>query len=57
MKGLLHRNGKVAKLRSRARQGLVTLIYSAHDEVHNDAIVPTDLQLERGVVCKQMALL
>ena len=29
----------VASLRSRARKGVITLVYSAHDEVHNDAVV------------------
>ena len=44
----LHRNGeRLSQLRSLARQGPVTLIYSAHDEVHNDAIVLRDLLLER----------
>ena len=32
----------VSELRRRARQGLVTLIYSAHDEAHNDAVVLRD---------------
>src|SRR6478736_823721 len=36
----LHQNGELlSQLRSLARQGPVTLVYSAHDEVHNDAIV------------------
>lgn len=33
--------------RSLARKGTVTLVYSAHDEVHNDAIVLRDVLLER----------
>lgn len=33
-------------LRNQARQGPITLIYSAHDEVHNDAIVLRDILLE-----------
>ena len=36
----LHQNAELlSQLRSLARQGPVTLAYSAHDEVHNDAIV------------------
>ena len=36
----LRRNEKLlAQLRSVARKGTVTLVYSAHDEAHNDAIV------------------
>ena len=37
----------LSQLRSLARQGAVTLVYSAHDEVHNDAIVLRDLLLGR----------
>ena len=29
----------VKDLRDRAREGTITLVYSARDEVHNDAIV------------------
>lgn len=44
----LHRNTELlSQLRSLARQGPVTLVYSAHDEVHNDAIVLRDLLLGR----------
>lgn len=44
----LHRNTELlSQLRSLARQGPVTLVYSAHDEVHNDAIVLRDLLLRR----------
>ena len=36
----LHQNAELlSQLRSLARQGPVMLAYSAHDEVHNDAIV------------------
>lgn len=38
----------VSDLRRRARQGVVTLIYSAHDEAHNDAIVLRDFLLEKS---------
>ncbi len=37
------------ELRSLARQGRVTLVYSAHDEEHNDAIVLRGLVLGRRV--------
>jgi len=44
----LHRNAEfLGQLRSLARQNPVTLVYSAHDEVHNDAIVLRDLVLGR----------
>jgi uncharacterized protein YeaO (DUF488 family) len=33
------------QLRSRALEGPITLIYSAHDENHNDAIVLRDVML------------
>ena len=35
------------ELRSRARQGPITLVYSAHDEVHNDAVALRELVLRR----------
>jgi len=45
----LHQNAeRVSQLRSLAREGPVTLVYSAHDEVHNDAIVLRDLLLGRS---------
>jgi len=43
------------KLRALARQGPVTLIFSAHDEVHNDAVVLRDLILGRRVDCPTSA--
>ncbi len=44
----LHRNGDLLnQLRTLARQGSVTLVYSAHDEVHNDAVVLRDQVLGR----------
>ena len=44
----LHQNVDLLnQLRALARQGAVTLVYSAHDEVHNDAIVLKDLLLAR----------
>jgi uncharacterized protein YeaO (DUF488 family) len=38
---------QLAQLRALARQGPVTLVYSAHDELHNDAVVLRDLLLGR----------
>lgn len=35
------------RLRALAQQGVVTLVYSAHDELHNDAVVLRDLLLEQ----------
>ena len=35
----------LAELRTLARQGAVSLVYSAHDEVHNDAMVLRSLLL------------
>jgi uncharacterized protein YeaO (DUF488 family) len=44
----LHQNAELLQqLRSLARKGPVTLVYSAHDEVHNDAIVLRDVILDR----------
>ncbi len=36
------------RLRDLAREGLVTLVYSAHDEEHNDAVVLRNLLLGRS---------
>jgi uncharacterized protein YeaO (DUF488 family) len=35
----------LAHLREMARHGPITLVYSAHDEVHNDAVVLRDVLL------------
>ena len=44
----LHANDELlAQLRALARQGPVTLVYSAHDEAHNDAIVLRHVLLGR----------
>lgn len=39
---------RLAELRHRARDGTVTLVYSAHDAEHNDAVVLADV-LRRGL--------
>lgn len=38
---------KLGELRALAQQGTITLIYSAHDEVHNDAVALRDFLLGR----------
>lgn len=40
---------QLKKLRALARQGPITLVYSAHDEVHNDARALRSLLLGRPV--------
>jgi len=46
----LHQNTELlSQLRSLAHQGPITLVYSAHDEVHNDAIVLRDVILGRQI--------
>lgn len=37
----------VEQLRARARRGTITLVYSAHDAEHNDAVVLRDIVLGR----------
>jgi uncharacterized protein YeaO (DUF488 family) len=45
----LRANGaRLAKLRRRAKAGTVTLVYSAHDSEHNDAVVLAEV-LRRGL--------
>jgi uncharacterized protein YeaO (DUF488 family) len=39
---------EIHKLLDLARQGPITLVYSAHDEQHNDAIVLKDVLLGRS---------
>ena len=39
--------GRVGELRALAREGPITLVYAAHDEIHNDAVVLRDLILGR----------
>lgn len=41
-----HRN-PLAELRATARNGRVTLVFAARDEVHNDAVVLRDVLLGR----------
>jgi uncharacterized protein YeaO (DUF488 family) len=37
------------ELRNMARRGQITLVFSAHDELHNDAVVLRDILLGRQV--------
>ena len=42
-----HHPDEFDRLRTLARRGRITLVFSAHDEAHNDAVVLKDLLLER----------
>jgi uncharacterized protein YeaO (DUF488 family) len=44
-----HNQSLLKELRARARQGRITLIYSAHDEAHNDAVALRDIILGRSL--------
>ena len=46
-KELGQNTGLLSQLRSFARRGPLTLVYSAHDEIHNDAVVLRDVLLGR----------
>lgn len=45
----------LSRLRTLARKTPITLVYSAHDEVHNDAVVLRDLVLSRPTKPKPQA--
>jgi uncharacterized protein YeaO (DUF488 family) len=45
---LRHHRPRIGKLRRRAREGTVTLVYSARDTEHNDAVVLAEV-LRRGL--------
>jgi uncharacterized protein YeaO (DUF488 family) len=45
----IHEHGLLAYLRNLARNGPVTLVYSARDEAHNDAVVLRDVVLGRSI--------
>ena len=45
---LRHQRPRLAALRRRAREGTLTLVYSAHDSEHNDAVVLAEV-LKRGL--------
>jgi len=40
---------QLQRLRALAREGTLTLIYSAHDEAHNNAVVVRDLILDQDL--------
>jgi len=42
---LRQHNDQVDRLRDLARAGPITLVYAAHDEIHNDAVVLRDILL------------
>jgi uncharacterized protein YeaO (DUF488 family) len=42
--------GQLSKLRALARKGPITLVFSAHDEAHNDAVVLRQLLLGRSAI-------
>ena len=47
----IHRHrDRLDELRTFARKGRITLVYAAHDETHNDAIVLRDILLGRSTV-------
>jgi uncharacterized protein YeaO (DUF488 family) len=43
---LRQHNDQVDRLRDLARGGPITLVYAAHDEMHNDAVVLRDMLLD-----------
>ena len=45
---LRYERQRLSELRRRARQGTLTLVYSAHDTEHNDAVVLAEV-LRRGL--------
>jgi len=45
---LRERRSRLAELRRRARRGTITLVYSAHDAEHNDAVVLAEV-IRRGL--------
>ena len=42
---ILEHSDQLEKLRALARKGPITLVYAAHDEAHNDAVVLRELLL------------
>jgi uncharacterized protein YeaO (DUF488 family) len=45
---LAERSETLKDLRRRAREGPITLVYSARDEIHNDAVVLRNVILDRA---------
>jgi uncharacterized protein YeaO (DUF488 family) len=48
LKELDRHSEQLDRLRALARQGPVTLVYAAHDEAHNDAVVLREFLADRG---------
>jgi uncharacterized protein YeaO (DUF488 family) len=49
----IHRHrARLDELRTLAQRGRITLVFAAHDEIHNDAIVLSDILLGRATVRK-----
>lgn len=48
LKELDQHSEQLDRLRALARQGPVTLVYAAHDEAHNDAVVLRDFLADDG---------
>lgn len=46
---LRERPEELRALRDRARRGPITLVFAAHDEAHNDAVVLRDILLGRSM--------
>jgi uncharacterized protein YeaO (DUF488 family) len=45
---LRQHSDEINRLRDFARAGPITLVYAAHDEIHNDAVVLRDILLDSG---------
>jgi uncharacterized protein YeaO (DUF488 family) len=50
------RRDRLDELRTLARKGRITLVFAAHDELHNDAIVLRDILLGRSAVGKSRSM-
>ena len=52
----IHRHrDRLDELRALARRGPITLVFAAHDEIHNDAVVLRDILLGRTAAGKSHA--
>jgi uncharacterized protein YeaO (DUF488 family) len=51
----IHRNrDRLRELRSLAQRGRITLVFAAHDEVHNDAVVLRTILLGRSIPIRSL---
>lgn len=49
----IHQHGdRLDELRTLARKGPITLVFAAHDEAHNDAVVLREILLNRSAASK-----